>query len=291
MAIHSKLGNTVLMITHDVDEAVLLSDRIVMMTNGPSAQIGEVLEVPLARPRKRLSLAADPTYLKCPSAQCSNSFTSRHRFVEAACEVRDACRRGVTCPATSHPSRSATSKASCRASTRRARRAARSPAAKAEPAGPDAIHLKAQDRSTAAGGKLADQEKFKREQHPFDAYDRLKEQAETNEPPKPRTISAGATTAVLRRARAELLHVPAAHPERHPEALAARRRRRSRGALRRALRACDDAREPADPRDRAEARGRGGRGHRGLGLWSRGAGADNIRNVTGTPTAGIDRRS
>ena len=53
------------MITHDVDEAVLLSDRIVMMTNGPSARIGEVLDVPLARPRKRLELAPNPTYLKC----------------------------------------------------------------------------------------------------------------------------------------------------------------------------------------------------------------------------------
>src|SRR4029077_2736126 len=65
MAIHQKLGNTVLMITHDVDEAVLLSDRIVMMTNGPAARIGEILAVPLARPRKRLQLAADATYLKC----------------------------------------------------------------------------------------------------------------------------------------------------------------------------------------------------------------------------------
>ena len=65
MAIHQKLGNTVLMITHDVDEAVLLSDRIVMMTNGPAARIGEVLEVPLARPRKRLDLVADPSYIRC----------------------------------------------------------------------------------------------------------------------------------------------------------------------------------------------------------------------------------
>jgi nitrate/nitrite transport system ATP-binding protein len=65
MAIHQKLGNTVLMITHDVDEAVLLSDRIVMMTNGPAARIGEVLEVPLGRPRKRLELAADATYIRC----------------------------------------------------------------------------------------------------------------------------------------------------------------------------------------------------------------------------------
>ena len=64
MAIHAKLGNTVLMITHDVDEAVLLSDQIVMMTNGPAARIGEVLAVPLARPRKRLELVADPSYIR-----------------------------------------------------------------------------------------------------------------------------------------------------------------------------------------------------------------------------------
>ena len=83
MAIHAKLGNTVLMITHDVDEAVLLSDRIVMMTNGPSARIGEVLDVPLARPRKRLSLAADPTYLKCRQRVLEFLY-ERHRFVEAA---------------------------------------------------------------------------------------------------------------------------------------------------------------------------------------------------------------
>jgi nitrate/nitrite transport system ATP-binding protein len=65
MAIHQKLGNTVLMITHDVDEAVLLSDRIVMMTNGPAARIGEVLDVALTRPRQRLDLVTDPTYLRC----------------------------------------------------------------------------------------------------------------------------------------------------------------------------------------------------------------------------------
>jgi nitrate/nitrite transport system ATP-binding protein len=65
MVIHSQLRNTVLMITHDVDEAVLLSDRIVMMTNGPAARIGEVLEVPMPRPRKRLELVADQTYIRC----------------------------------------------------------------------------------------------------------------------------------------------------------------------------------------------------------------------------------
>jgi nitrate/nitrite transport system ATP-binding protein len=83
MALHHKLGNTVLMITHDVDEAVLLSDRIVMMTNGPAARIGEVLDVPLVRPRKRLELAANPTYLKCRQRVLEFLY-ERHHFVEAA---------------------------------------------------------------------------------------------------------------------------------------------------------------------------------------------------------------
>jgi nitrate/nitrite transport system ATP-binding protein len=83
MALHQKLGNTVLMITHDVDEAVLLSDRIVMMTNGPAAHIGEILEVPLVRPRKRLEMAANPTYLKCRQRVLEFLY-ERHHFVEAA---------------------------------------------------------------------------------------------------------------------------------------------------------------------------------------------------------------
>jgi nitrate/nitrite transport system ATP-binding protein len=83
MGIHQKLGNTVLMITHDVDEAVLLSDRIVMMTNGPAARIGEVLEVPLARPRRRLELASNATYLKCRQRVLEFLY-ERHRYIEAA---------------------------------------------------------------------------------------------------------------------------------------------------------------------------------------------------------------
>lgn len=62
MEIQQKLNNTVIMITHDVDEAVLLSDRIVMMTNGPEATIGEVLEIDLPRPRERVALADDPAF-------------------------------------------------------------------------------------------------------------------------------------------------------------------------------------------------------------------------------------
>ena len=83
MEIHQRLGNTMIMITHDVDEAVLLSDRIVMMTNGPAARIGEVLTVPLERPRNRIELASDRTYLKSREAVLKFLY-ERHRFVEAA---------------------------------------------------------------------------------------------------------------------------------------------------------------------------------------------------------------
>jgi len=55
-------GSTVVMVTHDVDEAVLLSDRIVMMTNGPAATIGDIVQVALPRPRDRVALAHDPLY-------------------------------------------------------------------------------------------------------------------------------------------------------------------------------------------------------------------------------------
>jgi nitrate/nitrite transport system ATP-binding protein len=53
---------TVLMITHDIDEALFLSDRVVMMTNGPAATIGEILDIPFSRPRNRTALAEDPHY-------------------------------------------------------------------------------------------------------------------------------------------------------------------------------------------------------------------------------------
>jgi len=62
MRIVQETHATTLMVTHDVDEAVLLSDRIVMMTNGPAATIGEILQVDLPRPRDRLKLAENPNY-------------------------------------------------------------------------------------------------------------------------------------------------------------------------------------------------------------------------------------
>jgi nitrate/nitrite transport system ATP-binding protein len=63
MEIQQELNNTVIMITHDVDEAVLLSDRIIMMTNGPAATVGEDLRIELPRPRNRVTLADNPEYV------------------------------------------------------------------------------------------------------------------------------------------------------------------------------------------------------------------------------------
>ena len=174
---------------------------------------------------------------------------------------------------------------------RRARPASGGRRRPGEPTGPDAIHLKAQDRVLAAGGKLADQEKFKREQHPFDAYERLKEQAErNNEAPKPADnfrwryyglfYVAPAQTSYMCRLRI---------PERHPQALADDRPCRSR----RALCAAAIRTSPRAPICRCARSSRRTRSPmveaiQDLGLCSRGSGADNIRNVTGTPTAGID---
>lgn len=101
MNIHRQLGNTVVMITHDVDEAVLLSDRIVMMSNGPSATIGEILKVDLPRPRSRIQLADNHHYNHC-----------RHevlRFLyEKQRKVEELPQRGVA-RATANPGRRSSS--------------------------------------------------------------------------------------------------------------------------------------------------------------------------------------
>jgi nitrate/nitrite transport system ATP-binding protein len=68
LRIVAKTGSTVVMVTHDVDEAVLLSDRIVMMTNGPAATIGQILQVRLSRPRDRVALANDALYVEYRSS-------------------------------------------------------------------------------------------------------------------------------------------------------------------------------------------------------------------------------
>ncbi len=62
MRIQQELNTTIVLITHDVDEAVLLSDRVLMMTNGPAAQVGDILAIDLPRPRSRVALADVPRY-------------------------------------------------------------------------------------------------------------------------------------------------------------------------------------------------------------------------------------
>ena len=81
LAIVQKTQSTVVMVTHDVDEAVLLSDRIVMLTNGPAATIGEVLSVDIPRPRNRVELAEDPVYVHARKAVIDFLYT-RQAHVE-----------------------------------------------------------------------------------------------------------------------------------------------------------------------------------------------------------------
>ena len=82
LKIVARTHSTVVMVTHDVDEAVLLSDRIVMMTNGPAATIGDILTVTLERPRNRVALAGDARYVQ-HRKQVLDFLYTRHAKVEA----------------------------------------------------------------------------------------------------------------------------------------------------------------------------------------------------------------
>ena len=162
-------------------------------------------------------------------------------------------------------------------------------AATAEPSGPDAAHLRAQDRVVKAGGKLSDQEKFKRELHPFDGYQRLKAQAANDEYPKPPdnfrwrffglfyvAPNQNSYMCRLRVPNGILAHWQFA-------GVADLAERYGGGYAHVTTRANLQVRE-IEARNAVvmiEA-------IQDLGLCSRGAGADNIRNVTGSPTAGID---
>lgn len=83
LKIVARTQSTVVMVTHDVDEAVLLSDRIVMMTNGPAATIGEILSIDLERPRNRVALAEDTKYVHYRKEVLDFLYT-RHGHVEKA---------------------------------------------------------------------------------------------------------------------------------------------------------------------------------------------------------------
>ena len=162
-------------------------------------------------------------------------------------------------------------------------------ASSAEPTGPDAAHLKAQNRVVKDGKKLADQEKFKRELHPFDAYEKLKEQAKKNEAPKPPDNFRWRFYGLFYVAPAQnsymcRLRIPnGILPHWQLCGLADLAERYAGGYSHVTTRANLQMREiePKNAVAMVEA-------IQDLGLCSRGSGADNIRNVTGTPTAGID---
>jgi nitrate/nitrite transport system ATP-binding protein len=84
LQIVAKTQSTVVMVTHDVDEAVLLSDKIVMLTNGPSATIGEILQVELARPRSRVELADSAQYQQYRKAVMDFLYTRQSHVEKAA---------------------------------------------------------------------------------------------------------------------------------------------------------------------------------------------------------------
>ena len=161
--------------------------------------------------------------------------------------------------------------------------------ANAEPTGPDAAHVKAQDKVIASGKKLADQEKFKREQHPFDAYERLKEQARNNTPPTPADNFRWRYFGLFYVAPAQdsymcRLRMPNGILKHWQFAgLADLAETYGGGYSHVTTRANLQIREVLPKSAVALIEGIGD-----LGLCSRGSGADNIRNVTGTPTAGID---
>jgi nitrate/nitrite transport system ATP-binding protein len=84
LKIVARTRSTVVMVTHDVDEAVLLSDRVVMMTNGPAATIGEILRVDLQRPRNRVELAEDRSYVQCRKEVLDFLYTRQGHVEKAA---------------------------------------------------------------------------------------------------------------------------------------------------------------------------------------------------------------
>jgi ferredoxin-nitrite reductase len=159
----------------------------------------------------------------------------------------------------------------------------------AEPSGPDATHIKAQDNAVASGKKLADQERFKREQHPFDAYPRLKQQALENAPPSAADNFRWRYYGLFYVAPAQdsymcRLRIPNGMLKHWQlSGLADLTQRLGGPYCHVTTRANLQVREVPPKHAVALIEG-----IQDLGLCSRGSGADNIRNVTGTPTAGID---
>jgi ferredoxin-nitrite reductase len=158
-----------------------------------------------------------------------------------------------------------------------------------EPVGPDAAGLKAQDRLLRDGKKLSDPEKFKREQHPFDAYERLKEQARTNTPPPPADNFRWRYYGLFYVAPAQdsfmcRMRIPNGIFKHWQLAGVADLAERFAGGYSHITTRANIQLREIPPKHTVGLI----EGIQDIGLCSRGSGADNIRNVTGTPTAGID---
>jgi ferredoxin-nitrite reductase len=158
-----------------------------------------------------------------------------------------------------------------------------------EPTGPDAAHIKAQDRVVAGGKKLADQEKFKREEHPFDAYTRLKAQALENAAPSAADNFRWRYYGLFYVAPAQdsymcRLRIPNGILTHWQFAGMADLAERLCGPFCHVTTRANLQVREIPPKHAVALI----EGIQDLGLCSRGSGADNIRNVTGTPTAGID---
>src|ERR1700723_2564090 len=163
--------------------------------------------------------------------------------------------------------------------------------ANAEPVGPEAAHIKAQDQVLASGKKLVDQEKFKREEHPFDAYPRLKQQALDNAPPSPADNFRWRYYGLFYVAPAQdsymcRLRIPNGILKHWQFAGLADLTERLCGRYCHVTTRANLQVREIPPKNAVALI----EGIQDLGLCSRGSGADNIRNVTGTPTAGIDQQ-
>ena len=161
--------------------------------------------------------------------------------------------------------------------------------ASAQPSGPEAAHIKAQNRVIASGKKLADQEKFKREEHPFDAYARLVQQARDNAPPSPADNFLWRYYGLFHVAPAQdsymcRLRIPNGILKHWQLSGLADLAERLCGPYCHVTTRANLQLREVPPKHAVALI----EGIQDLGLCSRGSGADNIRNVTGTPTAGID---
>ncbi|MET4514523.1 NirA family protein [Bradyrhizobium sp. 482_C4_N1_1] len=161
--------------------------------------------------------------------------------------------------------------------------------ANTEATGPDAVHIKAQDKVIAAGKKLADQEKFKRDEHPFDAYPRLRQQALDNAPPSPADNFRWRYYGIFYVAPTQdsymcRLRIPNGIMKHWQLSGLADLADDLCGPYSHVTTRANLQLREIPPKNAIKLI----EGIQDLGLSSRGSGADNIRNVTGTPTAGID---